>query len=243
VDDQPHQPVLSTGQVIRENQSGRRLLYHFLFVLVLGPAILACTLQVEFAPSETATPVLTPPDVPPTDLQEAQVIGVVDGDTIDVLVDGLEQRVRYILVDTPETKHPTKGLEPYGPEASEANRELVEGQRVWLEKDVSDTDRYGRLLRYVYVGELMVNEELLRQGMARVSTFPPDVKYVERFLAVQQKAQATGEGLWADQPDWDCDDFETWAEAQAFYEAAGGPAQDPHRLDTDGNGVACESMK
>jgi len=207
-------------------------------------AVLACTISIDLGqnPAPTTAPP-TPPKVLTTDMQEAEVIKVVDGDTIDVLVDGVEQRVRYILVDTPETKHPTKGVEPYGPEASEANRQLVEGQRVWLEKDVSDTDRYGRLLRYVYVGELMVNEELLRRGMARVSTFPPDVKYADRFLAVQRKAQAVGEGLWADQPDWDCGDFETWSEAQAFFEAAGGPGQDPHRLDTDGNGVACEGMK
>ncbi len=62
----------------------------------------------------------------------AQVINVVDGDTIDVLLNGAEYRVRYILVDTPETKHPTKGVQPFGPEASEANRQMVEGQTVYL---------------------------------------------------------------------------------------------------------------
>lgn len=133
-------------------------------------------------------------------LQEAQVINVVDGDTIDVLIEGVEYRVRYILVDTPETKDPGEPVQPFGPEAYEANRQLVEGRTVRLEKDVSETDRYGRLLRYVYVGELMVNEELLRLGLARVATFPPDVKYVDRFLAVQQEAQAAGAGLWGEIP-------------------------------------------
>jgi micrococcal nuclease len=108
--------------------------------------------------------------------------------------------VRYILVDTPETKHPSKPVQPFGPEASEANQQLVEGKTIQLEKDVSETDRYGRLLRYVYVGDLMVNEELLRLGLAQVATFPPDVKYVDRFLEVQHQAQAAGVGLWGSQP-------------------------------------------
>jgi len=133
------------------------------------------------------------PDLP---LQEAQVVNIVDGDTIDVLIEGGEYRIRYILMDTPETHG---GTEPFGPEASAANAALVAGQTVWLEKDVSETDRYGRLLRYVYLADgRMVNEELLRQGLATVATFPPDVKYVERFLAVQAEARAGGVGLWAE---------------------------------------------
>ena len=129
-------------------------------------------------------------------LVEAQVTRVVDGDTIHVLIDGVEYRLRYIGIDTPETRHPTLGVEPFGPEASQANSELVEGKTVWLEKDVSETDRYGRLLRYVYVDDLMVNEELLRRGLARVATFPPDVKYVARFLEIQRAAQEAGQGMW-----------------------------------------------
>ncbi|MCB0209365.1 MAG: thermonuclease family protein [Anaerolineae bacterium] len=136
----------------------------------------------------------------PLTQQQAQVINVVDGDTIDVLIDGVEYRVRYILIDTPETKHPSKPVEPFGPEAAEANRLLVEGQTVTLEKDVSETDQYGRLLRYVYTGPVMVQEELLRQGLAQVATYPPDVKYVDRFLAVQQAAQNTGAGIWGEVP-------------------------------------------
>jgi endonuclease YncB( thermonuclease family) len=124
------------------------------------------------------------------------VTRVVDGDTIRVLIDGVEYRLRYIGIDTPETKHPTLGVEPFGPEASQTNIELVEGKTVWLEKDVSETDRFGRLLRYVYVDDLMVNEELLRRGLARVATFPPDVKYADRFLELQRAAQEAGLGMW-----------------------------------------------
>lgn len=154
---------------------------------------------VEVIPIATdAPPPATTPPAP--GLEAAQVSNVVDGDTIDVLLNGVEYRVRYILVDTPETKHPTKGVQPFGPEASEANRQMVEGQTVYLEKDVSNTDRYNRLLRYVYLTDgRMVNKELLRLGLAQVATFPPDVKYVDRFLAVQREAQAAGVGLWGAQ--------------------------------------------
>jgi len=151
---------------------------------------------------EQSPPILIPTEsaTPTTGLVEAQVTHVVDGDTIEVLVGGVEYRVRYIGVDTPETKHPTRGVEPFGPEASRANSELVEGKAVLLEKDVSETDQYGRLLRYVYVGELMVNEELLRRGLARIATFPPDVKYVDRFLEIQRAAQEAELGMWGGEP-------------------------------------------
>jgi endonuclease YncB( thermonuclease family) len=159
--------------------------------------LLPSTLTPDEAPN-TLTPI--PPASPVSDLVEAEVIYVVDGDTIDVLIDGVTYRVRYIGIDTPETKHPTRGVEPFGPEATETNRELVQGKNVLLEKDVSETDRYGRLLRYVYTGDLMVNEELLRRGLARVATFPPDVGYVDRFLALQREAQAAGLGVWGNEP-------------------------------------------
>jgi micrococcal nuclease len=135
------------------------------------------------------TPV--PAEKPAVTRETARVIQVIDGDTTEVETDGQRYTVRYIGMDTPERD------EPFYVEATEANRQLVEGQVVEMEKDVSETDRYGRLLRYVYIGDLMVNEELLRLGMAQVATFPPDVKFADRFLAVQQAAQADGVGLWA----------------------------------------------
>jgi endonuclease YncB( thermonuclease family) len=83
----------------------------------------------------------------------------------------------------------------YGPEATQKNRELVAGQRVFLEKDVSETDRYGRLLRYVYlVDGTMVNRELVRLGYAQVATFPPDVRYEAEMRAAQREAMAAGLG-------------------------------------------------
>ena len=94
-------------------------------------------------------------------IRSSSWLRVIDGDTIKVDIDRRLYDVRYIGVDTPETKHPTKGVQPYGPEASERNRQLVEGRTVQLERDVSETDRYGRLLRYVYVDKVMVNAVLI----------------------------------------------------------------------------------
>lgn len=140
----------------------------------------------------------TPTDRPVT--HSAQVVDVVDGDTIKVRLDGQTYTVRYIGIDTPETVHPSKPVQWMGPEASDANRRLVAGRTVRLEKDVSETDRYGRLLRYVWVGDTMVNAELVRQGYAQVSTYPPDVKYQKLFLELQADARAAGRGLWGQAP-------------------------------------------
>jgi micrococcal nuclease len=130
-------------------------------------------------------------------LVEAVVTNAVDGDTIDVLIDGQEYRVRYIGVDTPETVHPTRGEEPYGRKASEYNKALVGGQTVFLEKDVSETDRYGRLLRYVWLEDgTMVNFLLVSGGYAQVSTFPPDVKYAANLLELERVAREDRVGLW-----------------------------------------------
>jgi endonuclease YncB( thermonuclease family) len=130
-------------------------------------------------------------------MTEARVVEVVDGDTIKVEIDGVVYSVRYIGINSPETNHPSKGQERLGPEATAANAQLVAGKTVFLEKDVSETDRYGRLLRYVYVGDVFVNRELVRLGFAQVSTFPPDVKYEDVFGDAQHAARQAGRGLWA----------------------------------------------
>jgi len=136
------------------------------------------------------------PTVVPPDAIEALATRVIDGDTIEVEIEGESYKVRYIGIDTPELHHPEKPVEYYAQEAYEKNRELVEGQTVYLEKDVSETDQYGRLLRYVYVGDTFVNAYLVQQGYALVSTYPPDVKYQERFLELQREAREAGRGLW-----------------------------------------------
>jgi micrococcal nuclease len=127
----------------------------------------------------------------------AEVTEVVDGDTIHVLIEHKKETIRLILVDTPETKHPTKPIEPYGPEASNFTKKLLDGKQVKLVPDVSERDRYGRLLMYVWVENQLVNELLLEKGLARVAVFPPNVKYVEAFRAIQKKAQAAKRGIWS----------------------------------------------
>ena len=135
----------------------------------------------------------------------ATVRRVVDGDTVE-LQDG--QLVRYIGIDTPESRRRDARGEwvddpqPFSYEATELNRRLVEGRRVRLEYDAQTHDRYRRLLAYVYVEsggrEVMVNEELLRAGLAQLLTIPPNVKYVEQFRALVEEARRQRRGLWKD---------------------------------------------
>jgi len=127
---------------------------------------------------------------------DGAVVRVVDGDTIHVRIGSRVEKVRYIGVNTPELHHPTRGEEAGGREAAEVNRRLVAGKRVRLELDVRERDRYGRLLAYVWVGELMVNAELVRRGYAQVMTVPPNVRYQELLLKLQRDARDAGRGLW-----------------------------------------------
>ena len=122
-----------------------------------------------------------------------RVARVVDGDTIK-LSNG--ETVRYIGIDTPETKHPKKPVQYYGKEASEANKRLVDGKEVRLEFDVDKRDRYGRLLAYVYIDDIFVNAWLVKNGYAKVSTYPPNVKYQQLFLDLERKARENNRGLW-----------------------------------------------
>ena len=124
------------------------------------------------------------------------VVRVVDGDTIHVRLGDRVEKVRYIGVNTPEIHHPTTGREPGGGEALRVNEELVSGQRVRLELDVQSRDRYGRLLAYVWVGDLMVNAELVRRGFAQTMTVPPNVRHQGLFLRLEREARAVGRGLW-----------------------------------------------
>lgn len=119
---------------------------------------------------------------------------VVDGDTIE-LESG--QKVRYIGVNTPESVDPRRTVECFGKEASAFNKELVEGKTVFLKRDISDTDKYGRLLRFVYLENgTFVNEILVQEGYALVSTYPPDVSKQDIFRTAEQKAREGKKGLW-----------------------------------------------
>jgi len=120
--------------------------------------------------------------------EEATVLRVVDGDTIDVEIKGERQRVRYIGMNTPERN------EPCFDEATQANVDLALGKAVHLVSDVSETDRYGRLLRYVYVGDVFVNLELVAQGYAEAVLYRPDDRHYELLSELEAKAAQAGLG-------------------------------------------------
>jgi micrococcal nuclease len=130
----------------------------------------------------------------------AIVTYVVDGDTVDVDVDGRDERVRLIGIDTPETKRPDTPVECFGPEATDFVTTLLRvGTPVRLERDVVGRDDFGRLLAYVFRAEdgMFVNHEIVRRGYARPLTFPPNVVYSELFVDAARAAEADDLGLWA----------------------------------------------
>ncbi|MDU0893638.1 MAG: thermonuclease family protein [Anaerococcus sp.] len=143
----------------------------------------------------------------------ATITDVTDGDTVTVGIYGTGYKTRLIGVDTPETVHPSKPVEFMGKEASDFTKEQLQDKKIWLEKDVSDTDRYDRLLRYIWIEEpsdienptyedvrdKMFNGILVRDGYANISTFPPDVKYQDYFARIEQEAREKGVGLWDEQ--------------------------------------------
>ena len=182
----------------------------------------------------------------------ATVVRVVDGDTIKVEIDGQKYTVRYIGVDTPETVAPNRPVEYMGPEASAKNKALVDGRQVILVKDISETDKYGRLLRFVFTDGIFVNRELVRLGYAQTITYPPDISCKDSFRAVEKQAREQEIGLWAPNekfapcncsgPDLDCSDFDTQAEAQLCFDYCGGPAEDPFRLHRGDSPLVCTSL-
>lgn len=168
-----------------------------LLISLIGVGITAEPVERQ-TPTPSQTPILTTTPVVGQENQQKQVEGflvtrVIDGDTIEI--EG-GQKVRYIGIDTPETVDPRKPIQCFGVEASNKNKELVSGKRVRLEKDVSETDKYGRLLRYVYIGDTFVNLELVKQGYAYSYSYPPDVKYQNQFTDAQRQAKDQNKGLW-----------------------------------------------
>ena len=128
------------------------------------------------------------------------VTRTIDGDTIEVLIDGNTEKIRLIGIDTPESVHPDQSKNvPEGKIASEFTKSKLEGKQVALELDVEERDRYGRLLAYVWIDNVMFNKMLLSEGLAQVSTYPPNVKYTNDFLALEKQARENSVGLWSQQ--------------------------------------------
>ncbi|MGF9891829.1 thermonuclease family protein [Priestia megaterium] len=129
---------------------------------------------------------------------ETSVTRVVDGDTFHALVNNKDEKIRLILVDTPETVKRNVQIQRYGPEASAYTKSVLKpGTKVTLELDVQERDPYGRILAYVYVNGKMLNETLLEKGLARVAVFPPNTRYVDEFREIQNKAKQQKLGVWS----------------------------------------------
>jgi micrococcal nuclease len=128
-----------------------------------------------------------------------RVVRVVDGDTVRVRLGGRSEPVRYIGIDTPESKRPGTPVQCFARRAAAENARLVRGERVRLVFDVERRDRFGRLLAYVYRVRdgVFVNAALVRGGFARTLTIPPNVRFAERFAALAREARRAGRGLWS----------------------------------------------
>lgn len=182
-----------------------KLLVIFSFlIIVVGSGLLWFGLKPQsvFQSTNPSTPIVDSTQVATLSAQENNlgvlVTKVVDGDTIKI---ESGETVRLIGLDTPETVDPRRPVGCFGKEASNKLKSLVEGKRVILEKDISDTDKYKRLLRYIYLplGDnqlLFINDYLIREGFATALTYPPDVKYTNQFLEAQREAKNQSRGLW-----------------------------------------------
>ena len=136
------------------------------------------------------------PDAGPAAIT-AVVTRVVDGDTVEARIDGEVEDVRLIGVDTPETVKPGEPVQCFGPRASAFTHRHLEGRRVRLLFGVERRDVYGRLLAYAYLGGRLFNSALLRRGLARALTIPPNDRFAARFERLELAAARAGRGLWS----------------------------------------------
>ena len=239
-------------------------------------AVVSTATPLAKASTQATTPATEPPVLglaPQGQTVDATVVRVIDGDTIVVEFGGTEYHLRYIGMDTPESVKPGSAVEELALAATAANEALVDGRTVILEKDVSEVDQFDRLLRDVWVqadGKLvLVGLELVRTGFAQVTTYPPDVRYVDLLLAAQATARSAAVGLWSAPADATPNPTATKAAPRSLVGGANchpsyskclpivddldcpdlramGKAPvtikgpDEYRLDRDGDGLGCE---
>lgn len=182
----------------------KKLLLPFLFVVLLLAACSddtatndAASMNIQSLVSSTET---TAQKHDVRKFEEFKLQEVIDGDTIRIQYKGSSEKVRFLLVDTPETKHETLGEQPFGPEAKQFVKELLEGEdTVYIEFDVSYRDKYKRLLGYIYTKDgISLQEELLKNGLARVAyIYDPNTKHVDWFKSIQKDAQKQAIGIWS----------------------------------------------
>lgn len=239
----------------------RKFLILGAFLFLSGTALLFRSDVKETALPQTSSS----PQVSSESEEQFLVTRVIDGDTV-VLANG--EKVRYIGIDAPETY---KKNQCFGEESKNKNKELVEGKSVRLEKDISERDKYGRLLRFIWIGDTFVNDYLVRQGYAKAYRYPPDVKYSSQFVEAEKEARENNRGLWSkcagtsilysnevspspvsitpitnvncSSNSYNCTDFKTQAEAQnVFNYCMKTVGYDVHKLDRNRDGRACETL-
>ena len=177
-----------------------------------------------------ALPALPPPGHAQATLGPAYVTRVVEGDTLYAELGGRLETVRYLGVNTPRIEHPTRGAEPYAIAAREANRRLVEGKWIRLVFDDVSRDGHGRLLAYVWVGDLFVNAAMVHHGYGEAAASTSITRYGEYFRMLEAGARQDGRGLWRDR------------EAQAYHRprpagAAGAGEHEEGAADVSGGRV------
>ncbi|AOH54088.1 hypothetical protein ABE28_006965 [Peribacillus muralis] len=158
----------------------------------------------------------------------AKIVRVVDGDTVKIkLANGNEETVRLLLIDTPETVHPSKPVQPFGPEASKFTKNLMPaGSTVEVETGIGERDKYGRLLAYFYVDGKMVNKLLLEKGLARVAyVYAPNTKYLAELESIQKQAQKGRIGIWS---------IEDYATSKGFDDSKTDEAPKEESIETTG---------
>jgi micrococcal nuclease len=224
--------------------------------LVAGLLIGSCSTGDRAGPTDRDPPFVTSTGVTSTSgrspRSNALVTRVVDGDTVEVDFEGRTITVRLFGIDTPESVAPGQPVQCFAIAASSYTTDRLEGERVRLQFDVERIDPYGRTLAYVWLGGELYNETLVRAGYAFVTTYPPNVRYVDRFRAAQREARSADRGVWdrcvhegacdpaypdgcipPPPPDLDCSDID-----QRRFTVL---PPDPHNFDGDRNGVGCES--
>jgi micrococcal nuclease len=127
---------------------------------------------------------------------DALVTRVVDGDTVEARIEGEAEHVRLIGVDTPETVKPGEPVQCFGPQASDFTHRQLEGERVRVVFGAERRDVYGRLLAYAYLDDRLFNSALLRRGLARSLTIPPNDRFAGLFERLELAAARAGRGLW-----------------------------------------------
>jgi micrococcal nuclease len=160
-------------------------------VLLAGAGCAACDASNEPAPTTVGGGAVE---------ANATVEYVIDGDTIDAIIDGREERIRLIGIDTPETKKPSSPIECYGPEATTFTESLLPvGTPIRIERDTVNRDDFGRLLGYVYRASdgIFVNYETIRQGFATPLSIEPNTTYIDLFVDAARSAESDDVGLWS----------------------------------------------